>query len=138
MLAESIKVFMDTNVLIYAYSETEPEKKEKVLALLEKKAICLSTQVINEFIWTMSRKFSIAMDLLKLVTYNFFSMYEVFLLDEETIVKAIELVEQRHFSYWDSLIISAALRTNCNILYTEDLQNGQIIDNKLTITNPFI
>lgn len=57
---------------------------------------------------------------------------------EGTIVKAIDLVEQRHFSYWDSLIISAALRTNCNILYTEDLQNGQVIDNKLTISNPFI
>lgn len=138
MIDESIKVFIDTNVLIYAYSETEPEKKEKVLALLEQKAVCLSTQVINEFIWTMSKKFSIAMDLLKPATHNFFSMYEVFLLDEEAIVKAIELVEQRHFSYWDSLILSAALRTNCNILYTEDLQHGQVIDNKLTISNPFV
>jgi len=70
----------------------------------------------DEIIWTMSKKFSIAMDLLKHVTRNFFSMYEVFLLDEGTIVKAIDLVEQRHFSYWDSLILSAALRTNCNIL----------------------
>lgn len=116
MVDESIKVFMDTNVLIYAYSETEPEKKEKVLALLEKKAVCLSTQVINEFIWTMSKKFSIDMDLLKPLTHNFFSMYEVFLLDEGTIVKAIDLVEQRHFSYWDSLIISAALDSVTSIL----------------------
>ena len=43
MIDESIKVFMDTNILIYAYSETEPEKKEKVLSLLEQKAVCLST-----------------------------------------------------------------------------------------------
>ena len=63
MIDESIKVFIDTNVLIYAYSETEPEKKEKVLSLLEQKAVCLSTQVI---------------------------------------------VEQRHFSYWDNLILKKA------------------------------
>lgn len=55
----SDKVFVDTNLLIYAYSATEPEKKEIVLKLLEEHDIIISTQVINEFIWVMNRKFGV-------------------------------------------------------------------------------
>lgn len=50
------KIFLDTNVLVYAYSNTEVEKKTSVLPLLEDESVCLSTQVINEFVWVMNKK----------------------------------------------------------------------------------
>ncbi len=53
------KLFLDTNVFIYAYSKTEPEKKEIALKLLRSEEIVISTQVINEFIWVMYKKFKV-------------------------------------------------------------------------------
>ncbi len=59
MVNENAKVFIDTNILLYAYSSSEITKKEKVLLLLENEMISLSTQIMNEFIWVMSRKFNV-------------------------------------------------------------------------------
>jgi predicted nucleic acid-binding protein len=137
MADKADNVFIDTNILIYAYSETESEKKEKVLSLLENEIICLSTQVINEFIWIMHGKFNIDMNSLKMITDNFFEIYSMSLLNHSTIVKAIDTALQYKFSYWDSLIVASALESNCAILYTEDLQHGQIINGSLSIINPF-
>lgn len=52
-------------------------------------------------------------------------------------IKAMEIKEKLGFSYWDSLIIASALENQCNILYSEDMQNGQIVENKFKIVNPF-
>ena len=52
-------------------------------------------------------------------------------------MKAGYLAELYRFSFYDSLIVAAAIESNCAILYSEDLQNGQVIENELTIKNPF-
>jgi predicted nucleic acid-binding protein len=137
MADEINKIFIDTNILIYAYSETEKEKKEKVLSLLEDEIICLSTQVINEFIWVMYGKFNVDIKSLKLITDNLFEMYQVSLIKDSTIAKAIDTVLQHKLSYWDSLIVASAIESNCDILYTEDLQHGQVINGSLSVLNPF-
>ncbi len=67
MAAESGDIFVDTNILIYAYSDTELEKKKKVLSLLTTESVAISTQVVNEFIWVMHRKFNVEYGLLKLI-----------------------------------------------------------------------
>ncbi|MDP3112493.1 MAG: PIN domain-containing protein [Thermodesulfovibrionales bacterium] len=138
MATENAKVFIDTNILLYAYSSSEIAKKKKVLLLLENEMISLSTQVINEFIWIMSRKFNVGMDSLKLITSNLFELYEVSQLNESGILKAIDISTQLQFSYWDSLMVSSALAANCNVLYTEDLQHGQVIGDMLKVVNPFV
>jgi predicted nucleic acid-binding protein len=51
---------------------------------------------------------------------------------------SIRLFKQYRFSYWDSLIVAAALEAGCSILYSEDLQNGQIIDGTLRVVNPLL
>lgn len=60
------------------------------------------------------------------------------LIDQATILSAFKSSVQYQYSHWDSLIIASALQNNCNKLYSEDLQNGQIIEKKLTIINPFL
>lgn len=131
-------VFVDTNILLYAYSDTEIERKEAVLSLLEQEKVYFSTQVINEFIWIMNRKFNVDMNSLKLITEGIFEMYKVMLIDKASITTAADISSKYKFSYWDSLMISSAIASNCNILYTEDLQHGQVIENRLTVINPFI
>ena len=132
------KLFIDTNVLIYAYSETEAAKKAKVLPLLEDEPVRFSTQVVNEFVWVMSKKFGVAMDSLQQVVKNLFELYPVGVITDATITKAMELSSRLKMPYWDALIVASALENGCNILYTEDLQHGQIIENKLTVINPFL
>ncbi len=130
--------FIDTNVLVYAYSETEPEKKQIALQLLADRSICMSTQVINEFVWIMSSKYRVDMKLLSDVAKNLFLMYRMDTVDDKTITAAIDLSVRYRLAYWDSLIVSSALRLNCPTLYSEDLQHGQVFENHLTITNPFL
>lgn len=131
-------VFVDTNILLYAYSDAEIEKKETVLSLLEQEKVYFSTQVINEFIWIMNRKFDVDMNSLKLISEGIFEMYKVVLIDKTSITTATDISLKYKFSYWDSLMIASAIASNCNILYTEDLQHGQVIENRLTVINPFI
>jgi predicted nucleic acid-binding protein len=57
---------------------------------------------------------------------------------KQDIKTAITIKQRYRYSYWDSLIIASALEANCSILYTEDMHNGQIIEKRLKILNPFI
>ena len=135
---ENIRIFLDTNILIYAYSDTELEKKEKVLSILENELVSISTQVINEFIWVMNKKYDVDMNSLRIITNNLFELYDVSMITKTTINKAIDISQDMSYSYWDSLMLSSALESMCDTFYTEDLQHGQIIENKLKIVNPFI
>jgi predicted nucleic acid-binding protein len=56
---------------------------------------------------------------------------------KDSLLNASRLRDEYVFSYWDSLVISSALESGCSILYSEDMQNGQVINKKLTIKNPF-
>lgn len=132
------KIFLDTNVLIYAYSETEVEKKIKVLSLLEDEPVSFSTQVVNEFVWVMNKKFNVSMDSLRQVVINLFELYHVGVINDTTITKAINMSSKLKLPYWDSLIVASAIEADCDILYTEDLQHGQVIENRITVRNPFL
>ncbi|MBS3948535.1 MAG: PIN domain-containing protein [Dethiobacter sp.] len=131
------KVFVDTNVLIYSYSETEPDKKDMSLSILERKSIVISTQVINEFIWVMNRKYAVNIEQLKVLADRFWQKFEVALIKEVSISKALSIVKNHNYAYWDSLILAVALEKNCSILYSEDMQDGQVIEERIRIINPF-
>ncbi len=71
-------------------------------------------------------------------TRSFYSRYRVIELDEFILLEASSLRQQFSMSYWDSLIVAATLATNATILYSEDMQHGQVINGRLTIINPFL
>lgn len=129
--------FIDTNILVYAYSETEPEKKQVAVQLLTDRSVCMSTQVVNEFVWIMSSKYRVDMKLLSDVAKNLFLLYRMDIVDDRTIAAAIDMSMRYRLSYWDSLIVSSAMKLNCPVLYSEDLQHKQVIEKSVTITNPF-
>ena len=62
---------------------------------------------------------------------------EVVAVDASTLRKAIDLAKRYSLSHWDSLIVAAALLSNCEKLYSEDMQHGQVFDDQLTVVNPF-
>ena len=134
----NIKVFVDTNILIYLYSVDEIEKRKIVKDVLKQYSITLiSTQVINEFINVMHKKRKISFKDLSGTIKELQPYFIICTVSFTTIEEALVVAAKYQFSFFDSLIIAAALENECNILYTEDLHHQQLIQNTLKIINPF-
>ena len=133
------KIFIDTNILIYAYTEKEIEKQNIALEILysNRKNIVISTQVVNEFSSALIRKYKVKPDILSPRVKELFTLFNVSLIYYSTIEKAFDLIQKYNFSYYDSLIVSSALENECSVLYSEDMHHGLVVENKLKIINPF-
>lgn len=137
------KFFIDTNIFIYSFDATNPEKQSTAQDLISDALFklngCISYQVIQEFLNVATRKFSVPLstvDCQKYLTSVLDPLCEIFP-STDLSQYALEIFEGWHYSFYDSLIISAALKADCNFLYTEDMQHGQIIQG-LSIKNPFL
>jgi predicted nucleic acid-binding protein len=84
----------------------------------------------------MNRKYGVSFEKLQILSDIFWRKFKVVLLRKSSVDKALSLANQYKYSYWDSLIIASALENKCKILYTEDMQDGQIIEGKLKKENP--
>ncbi|NCQ97900.1 PIN domain-containing protein [Microcystis aeruginosa] len=131
------KVFIDTNVLIYGYSEDEPDKRQQAIDCVRSGEAWISTQVLNETINVLKRKFSLSYSQIREAVQELSEGFPIVLVSVNTIEMALNLAERYQYSYFDSLILASALEAGCQILYSEDLQDGQRIENQLTIINPF-
>jgi len=131
------RIFVDTNILVYFISD---EKKKKLLAhdiIFISEDVIVSSQVISEFVSVCFSKKLLKTDDVTSVTDHFLEALNFVAVEESTIRKALQVKKKFLYSYWDCLIIASALENNCSILYTEDMGDGQVIDGKLTIVNPF-
>ena len=137
------KVFIDSNVLIYLFDLSEPEKREIAKNLIIKLLVTnkpnISIQVVNEFISATTRKIKNIIPL-ELVENHVKFLEENLIINPINLklcYKAIKIEKRYKYSYYDSLIIATALENNCSTLYTEDMHDGQILEDKLKIVNPF-
>jgi len=131
------KCFVDTNLWIYLHStDSILEKNKKVVSLIDDhfEDIIISTQVLGEIFSVLIKKGFKKKEQAKEIILNLSEHFEVIGISEQTVRKAVDLSLQYNFSHWDSLIVSSALESGCTILYTEDMQHGQVIENTLTIT----
>ncbi len=131
------KIFFDTNIIVYLYSEDEIEKREKIINIASKNDVFISTQVINEFSNVLYKKFNLKTNEILPVIEELQENFEIVNINMDTIKLAHRIKDKYKYSYFDSLIISSALENDCNILFTEDLHNSQKIEEKLKIINPF-
>lgn len=136
------RVFFDTNVLVYLFDSDEPEKKVRARERFEEAAdaghIVLSTQVLQEFYWVVTRK--LASPLPPEVAeerVRDLSSLPLVQVNAPMILAAISRNRRSGFSFWDALILEAALAGNADHLLTEDLQHGQDIDG-MRVENPFL
>ncbi len=135
------KYFLDTNIIVYSFdsdSDKSIRSQELIKQGLTDQSGVISYQVIQEFVNVSTRKFKTSL------THNDCSLYCQRVLfplcqvypSEDFYIDALDVSERWKYSFYDSLIISAASLANCNILYSEDLQHNQKIRN-LTIINPY-
>lgn len=133
--------FIDSNVWLYALlpkQDITREAKAKNLILQNQSNIVISTQVINEVVNNLLRKGQAKEPGIRLLIASFYDQHSVVRTDRHIQEQASFLREKHSFSHWDSLIVVAALEAGAAILYSEDMQNGQVVENQLTILNPFI
>lgn len=135
------KYFIDTNILVYANDRSEKAKHDQAKKILvdgiENENITLSTQVLSEFFVTVTRKIKVKLpENIAKKEILLLNAIEIVEIDFKMVIQAIDISKKIGLSYWDSLIIAAAQKAKCCILYSEDLNPGQTI-NGITIINPF-
>ncbi len=128
--------FFDTSVLFYLLSN-DARKADQAEALLANRGI-ISVQVLNEFTAVALRKAGLPLLEIKEILDTVRAVCTVEPLTANTHDRGIEICERYKFSFYDSLIVAAALIVDAKILYSEDLQHGQVIDRQLRIVNPFL
>lgn len=134
-------VFTDSNIWLYALITGQDPAKSQVAGQLiahNTAQLILSNQVVIEVVANLIKKSNLNEDNFQQFIISAYHDYRVISVDEAIMSRASHLRVQYAISYWDSLIIAAALQAGASTLYTEDMQNGQVIDNQLTIVNPFI
>ena len=127
--------FFDTNVVLYLLSAdaAKADRAEELIAL----GGTISVQVLNEFVAVASRKLRMPLGEVCDVLAQVRAVCAVEPITIETHERALHIAERYGLSIYDSLIVSAALLSGCRTLHSEDMQDGQVIEGRLTIRNPF-
>ena len=127
--------FFDTNVLLYLLS-SDTEKSDRAEQVLSAGGV-ISVQVLNEFASVASRRLKMSIEEIREVLTTIRAVCMVVPISEETHDEALRLAERYGFSIYDSLIVAAALIAECKTVVSEDMQDGQILDGRVKIRNPF-
>jgi len=134
----AIRTFIDTNILIYAFSADEPVKRETAIKKINGCSAVISTQIIKEFSNVLFKKTKLGINAIHETITEIYSAMEVVNEDINSIFDSFGLIKKYGYSFYDSLVIATALRSKCRVLLSEDFYNGQLIENKLKIVNPFV
>jgi predicted nucleic acid-binding protein len=141
MSAEAQREFVDANVLVYAFDSSAERKQQAAQQLLERlwesSTGCLSVQVLQEFFVTVTKKVAkpLPVEDAKARTREF-AAWRVFAPTADDVLAAIDLHVQAKIGFWDAMIVLGAAESGCDVLWTEDLSDGQLLRG-VRIRNPF-
>jgi predicted nucleic acid-binding protein len=127
--------FFDTSVLLYLLSD-DTAKADRIETLLSARGV-VSVQVLNEFAVVALRKLKMPLNEVREILDTIRAVCAVEPITVETHDRGLAVFERYRFSLYDSMLVAAALIAGAKIVYSEDLQHGQVIDNQLRVTNPF-
>jgi predicted nucleic acid-binding protein len=133
-------ILIDTNIWVYLYAKSPQEKYLKVQEIIENNfdSLIISTQVVGELFNVLIKKKLVEPDSARDIIRNMVDDFFVHEIDTDKVLQALEINSQYRYSYWDSLIIATGLLTECEIIYSEDMQHNQVIQNQIRIINPFL
>jgi predicted nucleic acid-binding protein len=136
-----MKTFVDTNIVLYAYDQREPEKsaiaREILSDLWRTREGLVSTQVLQELYVNLTRKLRVVVPRSKArALVGRYGRWPVYAIATGDIIEAAELEQRHSLSFWEALIIVAAGRSGAELIISEDLQHGRTIGG-VRIENPF-
>ncbi len=133
------KVFLDTNLVVYANDTREPAKeaiaRERIARAMSERNGVVSTQVMQEYAVVALRKLHQDPDVVLRVILLLES-HEVIVMTPALIRRGLEIQARYQIDYWDASILAAAESANCSLLLSEDLNPGQLYAG-VRVENPF-
>jgi predicted nucleic acid-binding protein len=131
----SDKAFVDSNVILYLMSEDEAKANQAEAVMRSK--VTVSVQVFNEVTSVARKKLGCSWDQIEEFLANIASICFVETLTIEIHQHARFIAERYQLAFYDALIVASAVAAECTTLYTEDMQDGLLIEGSLTLCNPF-
>lgn len=133
-------VFLDTNLWVYLHAKSEPQKQSVVKSLVAEhfETILISTQVLGELYNVLIKKKLTSPETARAIILEMATTFPVTDIDTPKVLSALNVQNKYGYSYWDSLILATALLSDCAIVYSEDMQHKQLIEDKLQIINPLL
>ncbi|MEA5549458.1 PIN domain-containing protein [Anabaena cylindrica UHCC 0172] len=140
---DTMRCFVDSNIWLYRFilnpSDTSAIQKQQIATnVTSQENLLVSTQVINEVCANLIRKAGFDNSQIQTLIKEFASGCEILPVSLETLQYSAKLRSHYSLSFWDSLIVASAILEKVSILYSEDMQNGLIVENTLQIVNPFL
>ena len=139
----SVKFFLDTNIIVYAFDQSAPKKAVIAQRLIadgaaDKQAI-ISYQVVQEFINVAVRRFRLSIVKSDLESFVLTALFPMMAISSSPslVIDALRLHGQHQIAWFDALIVAAALQGGCKVLYSEDMQDGQRFGG-MVVQNPFL
>ena len=139
----NVKFFLDTNIIVYAFGQSFPKKAKIAQRLVVEgasgKQAIISYQVVQEFINLALRGFRLAITRSDLESFVLTALFPMMAISSSPalLIESLRLQEANQLSWYDSLIVAAALQGGCKILYSEDLQHGRRFG-EMVVENPFL
>ena len=133
----SDKAFIDTNILIYTQRTDSPAKKQIAEDAIDHFDCVTSTQVLNEIANVFTKKYPMPVEKIERLLESICEISDLVVIDEVLIIHALHLHHCYKISYYDCLMIAAAISSNCQYLISEDMNDGLLIEEKLKIVNIF-
>jgi predicted nucleic acid-binding protein len=134
------RVFVDTNVFAYLFDDAEKKKQQRARQLLasERREIFVSTQVLQELYVALTKgRNPITTPDIAARAVRDAAGYSIVQIDSELVLSGILSSQKNRISFWDALIVRASVQAECGVLLSEDLNDGQVIDD-VRVENPFV
>jgi predicted nucleic acid-binding protein len=131
------KAFFDTNIFVYMQRSDDLQKQETAKAALDNLAGVVSTQVLNELCNIFTKKYPVSDEELSQLIQATLDTCELALVFPDTVTLALQLHATYGYSYYDCLMLASALQMKCDYILTEDMKDGQVIEETLRIVNVF-
>jgi predicted nucleic acid-binding protein len=134
------RVFIDTNILVYAFLENDTIRHDASVKLMTDSIgseIFVSIQVMSELYAALSKN-GVGHEEITKYLCELEETMNIQPICFDTVKKCLSLKKKYSYSYWDSLILASSLESECTVVYSEDMQHGQVIEQTLTILNPFL
>jgi predicted nucleic acid-binding protein len=131
------RIAVDTNILVYLHEEI-PSFKSEISRLIVQNLPVISSQVISEYINVLNRLLRAPKKLLIEHCTTLTEGCPIVGIDHQLMLKARELLIKYDFQIFDSIIVASALQAGCDVLYSEDFQHYFVVENQLTIINPYL
>ncbi|MBD2608111.1 PIN domain-containing protein [Scytonema hofmannii FACHB-248] len=130
--------FLDSNIWIYALANNQDINKRNIACrLVDAEGVIISTQIINEVCLNLIKKSSFTEQQITQLIEAFYKGSHIISFNRDILLNSSNLRSRYNFSFWDSLIVACALAAGASILYSEDMQDGLVVDGQLQIVNPF-